>query len=112
MHKHVDWDDPGADSVMRHFEKDTSGHHSDPGPGDILSARHEGAIVRIKVEAYVEDTSIGEVVALIATDNGRRMKSHGKLNLGDTVRLPDASRALEPQPRHTDDDGDDPADEH
>lgn len=106
MHKHVEWDDPGADSVMRHFAKSPSAH-SDPGPGDILSARHQGAVVRIKVEAYVDGTSIGEVVALIATDNGRRLKSHGKLALGDTVRLPDDSRALEPQPGQSDQDGHD-----
>ncbi|MDI5933508.1 hypothetical protein [Halomonas kalidii] len=99
MHKHVDWDDPGADSVMQHFDRNPTSR-SDPGPGDILSARHEDAIVRIKVEAYVDGTSIGEVVALISANNGRRMKSHGKLALGDTVRLPDASRALEP-PRDT-----------
>ncbi|QTF93024.1 hypothetical protein [Halomonas sp. BM-2019] len=96
MHKHVEWDDPGADSVMRHFEKDPMGH-SAPGTGDILSARYQGAIVRVKVEAYVEGTSIGEVAALIAVNNGRRLKSHGKLTLGDTVRLPDEARALEPR---------------
>ncbi len=106
MHKHVEWDAPGADSVMRHFEQDPAGH-SDPGPGDVLSARYQGAIVRVKVEAYVEGTSIGEVVAIIAVDNGRRMKSHGKLALGDMVRLPDASRALEPQPGSAEDDGED-----
>ncbi|MCH4565284.1 hypothetical protein MKP05_19475 [Halomonas sp. EGI 63088] len=103
MHKHVDWDDPGADSVMRHFERDPAGYAA-PGPGDILSARHEGATVRVRVEAYVEGTSIGEVVALISADNGRRMKSHGKLALGDTVRLPDASRALEPHRDSREDD--------
>ncbi len=106
MHKHVDWDDPGADSVLRHFEQDSSGY-SDPGPGDILSARHEGAVVRVKVEAYVEGTSIGEVVAIIAVDNGRRLKSHGKLDLGDTVRLPDDRRALEPTIGEADDRDDD-----
>ena len=96
MHKHVEWDDPGADSVMRHFEKDPMGH-SAPGSGDILSARYEGTVVRVKVAAYVEGTSIGEVAAIIAVDNGRRLKSHGKLALGDTVRLPDEARALEPR---------------
>ncbi|WP_416138357.1 hypothetical protein ACM26W_18160 [Halomonas sp. HK25] len=96
MHKHVEWDDPGADSVMRHFEKDPMGH-SDPGAGDVLSARYQGAVVRVKVEAYVEGTSIGEVAAMIAVNNGRRLKSHGKLALGDTVRLPDEARALEPR---------------
>ncbi|QJQ97690.1 hypothetical protein [Halomonas sp. PGE1] len=111
MHKHVEWDDPGADSVMRHFEKDPMGH-SAPGPGDILSARYQGAVVRVKVEAYVEGTSIGEVAAIIAVNNGRRLKSHGKLALGDTVRLPDASRALEPRVgRARDDDEDDEDDD-
>ncbi len=102
MHKHVEWDDPGADSVMRHFEKDPMGH-SDPGSGDILSARYQGTVVRIRVEAYVEDTSIGKVAAIIAIDNGRRLKSHGKLALGDIVRLPDAYRALEPRIGQQDD---------
>ncbi|ERS91636.1 MULTISPECIES: hypothetical protein [unclassified Halomonas] len=107
MHKHVEWDDPGADSVMRHFQQDPGGY-SDPGPGDILSARHQGAVVRVKVEAYVDGTSIGEVAAIISVDNGRRLKSHGKLALGDTVRLPDECRALEPtlgdpEERHEDD---------
>jgi hypothetical protein len=106
MHKHVEWDDPGADSVMRHFEKDPMGH-SAPGTGDILSARYQGAIVRVKVEAYVEGTSIGEVAAIIAVNNGRRLKSHGKLALGDTVRLPDEFRALEPRPSEAKDDDED-----
>lgn len=106
MHKHVDWDDPGSDSVMRHFEQHPEGY-SEPGPGDILSARHEDAIVRVRVEARVEETSIGEVAAIISLDNGRRLKSHGKLALGDTVRLPDAYRALEPQHPHGDEDEDD-----
>lgn len=108
MHKHVDWDDPGADSVLRYFANNAAGF-GEPGPGDILSARHEGAIVRVKVEAYVDGTSIGEVAAIISADNGRRLKSHGKLNLGDTVRLPDASRALEP--RHGNDEQENPGDE-
>ncbi|WP_275288160.1 hypothetical protein [Halomonas elongata] len=102
MHKHIDWDDPGADSVMQYFAKHPH-HHADPGPGDILSARHQGTIVRIKVEAYVDGTSIGDVVALIAADNGRRLKSHGKLELGDTVRLADTDRAMEPNHPHEDD---------
>lgn len=95
MHKHIDWDDPGSASVIRHFEQDPDSY-SDPHPGAILSARHEDVVIRVRVEAYVEGTSIGEVVAIIATDNGRRLKSHGKLSLGDTVRLPDAYRAVEP----------------
>ncbi|MFP4137974.1 MAG: hypothetical protein ACLFSR_06420 [Halomonas sp.] len=105
MHKHVEWDDPGADSVMRHFAHDPQGHH-DPVAGDILSARHKGAVVRVKVEAYVDGTSIGEVAAIISVDNGRRLKSHGKLALGDTVRLPDACRALEPSLGDPEDRGD------
>ncbi|MFC2991974.1 hypothetical protein [Halomonas tibetensis] len=106
MHKHVEWDDPGADSVMRHFENEPTSH-SAPGPGDILSARYLGAIVRVKVEAYVEGTSIGEVAAIIAVNNGRRLKSHGKLALGDTVRLPDEARALEPSIGQAKDDTED-----
>jgi hypothetical protein len=106
MHKHVDWDDPGADSVLQYFANNPGGF-DEPGPGDILSARHEGAIVRVKVEAYVDGTSIGEVAAIISADNGRRMKSHGKLELGDTVRLPDGSRALEHRQEINDDEAPD-----
>ncbi|MDR9438936.1 MAG: hypothetical protein RI841_05480 [Halomonas sp.] len=97
MHKHVEWDAPGRDSVLEHFASHPE-QLAEPRPGDILSARYQGTIVRVKVEAWVDGTSIGEVAALIAADNGRRMKSHGKLALGDTVRLPDACRALEPEP--------------
>jgi hypothetical protein len=97
MHRHVEWDDPGADSVLRHFEQDPIGY-SEPGPGDILSARYRGWIVRIRVEAYVKGTSIGEVVALIDPETGERRQLCGKLALGDTVRLPDEYRAFEPTP--------------
>ena len=97
MHKHVELDDPGADSVLDYFANEPE-HRIEPRPGDVLSARYQGAIVRIKVEAWVDGTSIGKVAALIAMDNGRRLKSHGKLALGDTVRLPDSYRALEPEP--------------
>ncbi|WP_104203274.1 hypothetical protein [Billgrantia saliphila] len=93
MHKHVEWDDPGADSVMHHYERSPQGY-SEPGPGDILSARYRGKVVRIKVEAYVDDTSIGQVVAIIS-HGGKRLNALGKLAIGDTVRLPDAMRAFE-----------------
>ena len=102
MHKHVEWEDPGRDSVLEHFA-DRPEQLVEPRPGDILSARYAGAIVRVKVEAYVDGTSIGEVAAIIAIDNGRRLKSQGKLALGDTVRLPDACRALEPEPSDPED---------
>ncbi|MBD3898368.1 hypothetical protein IEI94_21150 [Halomonas sp. ML-15] len=97
MHKHVEWDAPGRDSVADHFAKHPE-RYVEPGAGDVLSARLGGMVVRIKVAAYVEGTSIGDVVALIDPVSGERMKSFGKLVLGDTVRLPDAARAFEPQP--------------
>ena len=97
MHRHVEWDEPGTDSVMHHFEKHPSGH-SNPGPGDVLSGRYQGLIVRIKVEAYVDGTSIGPVVALIEPHSGTRRKLVDKLAVGDTVRLPDEYRAFEPRP--------------
>lgn len=96
MHKHVEWDDPGAEGVLRFY----ADHPDDcpiPHPGSILSARYRRFTVRVRVEARVEETSIGEVVALIANDNGRRKQSVGDLALGDTVRLPDACRAMEPR---------------
>ena len=105
MHRHVEWDDPGADSVMRHFAHDPTGY-SEPGPGDILSARYRGQVVRLRVEAYVDATSIGEVVAIIDPASGERRSALGKLQRGDTVRLPDASRAFEPAPPDDDTDAD------
>ncbi|MCC5882270.1 MAG: hypothetical protein JJU25_06475 [Halomonas sp.] len=101
MHKHVEWDAPGGDSVMSHHARTPAGY-SDPGPGDILSARYQGLVVRVKVEAYVNGTSIGEVVALIEPQSGRRRKLVGKLALGDTVRLPDECRAFESRPADID----------
>ncbi|WP_163558999.1 hypothetical protein [Halomonas sp. NO4] len=97
MHRHVEWDDPGTDSVLRHFEHDPTGY-SEPGPGDILSARYRGRVVRIRVKAYVDATSIGEVVAIIDPASDERQKAFGKLQRGDTVRLPDDKRAFEPGP--------------
>ncbi|MBB3190450.1 hypothetical protein [Halomonas cerina] len=104
MHKHVDWDDPGAESVLRYYA-DRPEDCPEPHQGSIISARWRGFTVRVRVEARVDDTSIGEVVALIADDNGRRKQSVGDLALGDTVRLPDTSRAMEP--RHPEEDEDD-----
>lgn len=102
MHKHVEWDTPGQDSVVDHYAKSPN-HHPDPGPGDVLSARLNGIVVRVKVEAYVDGTSIGDVVAMIHPRSGERMESYGKLTLGDIVRLPDEKRAFEPQPIERDD---------
>jgi len=96
MHKHVEWDDPGERGVLRYYA-DHPEDYRPPHPGSILSARYRGFTVRVRVEARVEDTNIGEVVALIADDNGRRQQAAGDLSLGDTVRLPDARRALEPR---------------
>ncbi|GHC38187.1 hypothetical protein [Aidingimonas halophila] len=105
MHKHVEWDDPGHDSVIEYYAKDPN-EYARPYAGCILSARFQGKVVRIKVAAYVEDTSIGDVVALIDPSNGGRLNSLGKLSLGDTVRLPDEYRAFEP-PKPEDDEDDD-----
>lgn len=97
MHKHVEWDTPTGNSVIEHYAKSPN-HHPDPGPGDVLSARLKGVVVRIKVQAYVDGTSIGDVAALINPDSGERMRSYADLTLGDTVRLPDDKRAFEPTP--------------
>ncbi|UYG07580.1 hypothetical protein [Halomonas sp. M4R1S46] len=103
MHKHVEWDDPGSASVLRYYA-DHPQDYPEPRVGSIISARLRGFTVRVRVDARVEDTSIGEVVALIAADNGRRKQSVGDLALGDTVRLPDASRAMEPHHPEAEDD--------
>lgn len=95
MHKHVEWDTPGDTSVSAHYAKDPN-DYGEPHPGSILTGRYRGATVRIRVEAYRDATSIGEVVALVDPSSGERMKSLGELNLGDMVRLPDDKRAFQP----------------
>lgn len=93
MHKHVEWDSPGDASVDNHYAKDEQ-HRVTPQPGMILTARYHGATVRIQVEAYKDGVSIGKVAALI-DDDGERHDSHGILNVGDMVRLPDDKRAFQ-----------------
>ena len=102
MHRHIDWETPGAQSVSSHYAKDPN-PYGKPHAGTILTARYQGATARIKVEAYLDDdhTSIGEVVALIDPISGERMKRLGKLALGDLVRLPDDKRAFESAPRES-----------
>ncbi|MDQ7734848.1 hypothetical protein QT231_19245 [Halomonas sp. SpR1] len=99
MHQHIEWDAPGSASVAEHFKKDPD-HSSQPDPGDIISARYQGAMVRIKVQAYREDdaVSIGEVAAIIDTKGGRH-QSHHKLEVGHIVRVPDDKRAMETPPK-------------
>ncbi|WP_404376588.1 hypothetical protein [Vreelandella aquamarina] len=94
MHKHIEWDDPGSASVAAYFKDDPD--HAPPYPGAVLSARYQGRIVRVKVEAYREEdaVSIGSVAAIL-DQHGRRFDAHQKLNVGDIVRLPDDKRAIE-----------------
>lgn len=94
MHTHIEWDAPGAHGVEAHYANDSAGY-GEPRPGTIISGRYQGNNVRVKVEAYKEGVSIGAVAAII-DDKGERIKHHGKLNLGDIVRLPDDKRAFEP----------------
>jgi len=90
MHKNIEWDAPGNDSVTDQFNTDT------PYPGAILSAHYRSCNVRVKVEAYIEDdaVSIGTVVALIDA-HGKRHEQFHELALGDMVRLPDDKRSIE-----------------
>ncbi|HSH49082.1 MAG TPA: hypothetical protein VK991_10900 [Halomonas sp.] len=96
-HKHVNWDDPGAHSVLEFF-KDHPEDYREPARGSVLSARYSGHLVRVKVEAYVDGTSIGDVAAIITPTTGERVSSVADLRLGDTVRLPDDKRAIETPP--------------
>jgi hypothetical protein len=105
MHKHVEWDDPGSASVQRYYQ-DHPHDYPEPHTGSIISARLSGFTARVRVDAWVEGTSTGEVVALIADDTGRREQRVGELAIGDTVRLPDARRAMEPPHPAADDDRD------
>ncbi|RUR29067.1 hypothetical protein [Vreelandella nanhaiensis] len=95
MHRHIEWDDPGSASVSKLFANDHHGH-ARIGTGDILSARYQGKIVRVEVEAYREEdaVSIGKVVAILDA-KGNRLKGMDKLDIGDIVRLPDDKRAFE-----------------
>lgn len=95
MHRHIEWDDPGSASVSKLFTNDHH-DHAKIGTGDILSARYQGKIVRVEVEAYREEdaVSIAKVVAILDSQ-GHRLKGLENLNLGDLVRLPDDKRAFE-----------------
>ncbi len=94
MHQHIEWDDPGSASVAEHFKHDPD--HMPPYPGAIISARYQGRIVRVKVEAYrdADAVSIGSVAAIL-DHHGHHHETHFKLSLGDIVRLPDDKRAME-----------------
>lgn len=96
MHKHVEWDDPGADSVEKYFA-DKPDEYPTAHIGSIIAGRYHGYSVRVRVEARVDDVSIGNVVALISVRSGERTKNTGELAIGDTVRLPDSLRALAPR---------------
>lgn len=94
MHQHIEWDEPGSASVAEYFKNDPD--HNAPDPGDIISARYQGATVRVKVQAYREDdaVSIGEVAAIIDS-HGARHHNHHELEVGHIVRVPDDKRAME-----------------
>lgn len=93
MHQHIEWDAPGAQSVTAYYAQHPE-NYSEPHRGSIVSGHYQGANVRVKVEAYKDSVSIGEVAAIIDT-RGKRFKQLGKISLGDMVRLPDDERAFE-----------------
>lgn len=104
MHTHIEWDAPGTQSVKAYYDQHPEGYR-EPFPGTIVSGHYQGADVRVKVEAYKDQVNIGKVAAIIDA-KGKRIKQHGKLNLGDIVRLPDDKRAFEAadnSPREDDD---------
>lgn len=93
MHQHIEWDAPETQSVIAYYTEHPESY-SAPHPGSIVSGHYQGVNVRVKVEAYKDQVSIGEVAAIIDS-HGERFKKHGKLHLGDMVRLPDDMRAFE-----------------
>ena len=103
MHKHIEWDSPGQQSVQSHYAQDPN-YYGEPHAGSIVSGRYRGASIRVRVEAYRDATSIGEVVALIDAASGERMQRLGELSMGDIVRLPDDKRAFEPSLGESQDD--------
>ncbi|MBF5057218.1 hypothetical protein Y5W_02512 [Alcanivorax sp. 521-1] len=94
---HIDWDDPGAQSVTAYYRNDPN---IDPQPhaGSVLSARYRGRVVRVTVDAYDRKAGIshGKVAAIMDADSGKRLDQHAGLSVGDPVALPDDKRAFEP----------------
>ncbi|ASK36278.1 hypothetical protein CEK62_18775 [Alcanivorax sp. N3-2A] len=103
--KHVNWDAPGDASVRDHYAKDPN-DYADPHAGSVLSARHQGQVVRVTVDAYKDGTSYGKVAAIIDPETGKRLDSHGDLKVGDSVTLDDGQRAFEPDIKQPDEDDD------
>ncbi|TMW11989.1 hypothetical protein FGS76_13275 [Alloalcanivorax gelatiniphagus] len=97
MMAHIVWDDPGAQSVADYYAKDPN-IDGEPHAGSILSARHRGQVIRVKVEAYDREAGLshGQVAAIIDPETGKRADRHGDLAVGDRVSLPDDKRAFEP----------------
>jgi len=91
----IEWDAPGAQSVADYYQKDPN-IEATPHQGSVLSARFQGLVVRVRVEAYTDGTSYGEVAALIDPETGKRLPEHNGIAVGDAVALPDAKRAFEP----------------
>ncbi len=91
----IEWDSPGDQSVAAYYAKDPN-IEATPHQGSVLSARYQGLVARVRVEAYTDGTSYGEVVALIDPETGKRLPQHNGIAVGDAVALPDDKRAFEP----------------
>ena len=106
----IKWDAPGDQSVAEYYAKDPN-IDATPHKGSVLSARFQGLVARVRVDAYTDGTSYGDVVALIDPETGKRLTEHQGIAVGDTVALPDAKRAFEPnlEPEE-DEDGDEERD--
>ncbi len=91
----IEWDSPGDQSVVEYYAKDPN-IDAEPHQGSVLSARYRGLVARVRVDAYTDGTSYGEVVALIDPETGKRRTEHNGIAVGDSVALPDAKRAFEP----------------
>lgn len=103
--KHIDWDAPGNASVSDYYAKDPN-LDALPREGSVLSARLDGLVVRITVDAYMDGTSYGKVAAITDPETGKRLEHHGELRIGDSVTLNDAQRAFEPDIKQPDEEDD------
>jgi hypothetical protein len=91
----IEWDSPGDQSVTEYYAKDPN-IDATPHAGSVLSARFKGLVARVRVDAYTDGTSYGEVVALIDPETGKRLTEHQGIAVSDSVALPDAKRSFEP----------------
>ncbi|OHV08681.1 hypothetical protein BH688_11640 [Kushneria phosphatilytica] len=91
--REVNWETPGHEGVQEHYS-DLWFLKQKPEKGSIITARYEGASVRMEVlERPDAETSIARVIGIQPDDTSPR-DTHKGLKLGERVRVPDSRRAF------------------